>query len=553
MTRAAITGAAIDSDPRPSPAGDVLRVEGVSKSFAGVKVLDDVSLEVGRNQIVGIVGENGAGKTTLFNIISGLVRPDSGRIVLRGREIAPRDLRDANLLGISRVFQEQALIANIAVYENLLLSHEALFTRWGQLLDKRAMIDKARRICAAAGVEIDVTRRTGDYGFSKRQAIEIARAAMVPSEVLDIPDPVILLDEPTSSLQRSEEESFFRLLHRLREHGSILFVSHRLSEVLGHCDVIYVLKDGRCVARVDPAEADEQLLHGLMVGRERDADYYHENAQGEVADHAPVFRIAGLAKAGAYDAVDLDIHAGEILGIGGLAESGKSDLGRGAAGLMAPDAGTVQLGADPAGPPDLGALIARGLGYVPAERLVEGMIPALSVAWNISLASGGDLFSNRWGLWRSGLETAVAEDYIGRLSIRARGPAAACSTLSGGNQQKVVLARWLCRKPRLLILDNPTRGVDAGAKEEIYRLIRTLTADGVGIILITDELLELIGLSHRIAIMREGRISRLLPAPAHAKPTERELVALMLGSPETAPPAREHAGALPGALPGGLQ
>ncbi|MBX6322210.1 MAG: sugar ABC transporter ATP-binding protein, partial [Rhodospirillaceae bacterium] len=265
---------------RPQEDEAVLRVEDVWKSYGGIPVLTGISLEVGRNRIVGIVGENGAGKTTLFNIVSGLVRPDRGRMVLRGRPFAPHDFHHASLHGISRVFQEQALIPNIAVYENLLLSHEGLFTRFGQLLDRRAMIEKARRICEAVGLDVDVTRRTGDYDFSKRQAIEIARAALVPTEVLGIDDPIILLDEPTSSLQRAEEEAFFRLLRRLREHGSILFVSHRLSEVLSHSDIVYVLKDGRVVARVDPGRSSERALHGLMGGRERDADYYHESRQG---------------------------------------------------------------------------------------------------------------------------------------------------------------------------------------------------------------------------------------------------------------------------------
>ncbi|MBX6322864.1 MAG: sugar ABC transporter ATP-binding protein, partial [Rhodospirillaceae bacterium] len=299
---------------------------------------------------------------------------------------------------------------------------------------------------------------------------------------------------------------------------------------------------------VDPGRSSERALHGLMVGRERDADYYHESRQGSADERPVVFRIVGLTKAGAYDRVSLEVRAGEVLGIGGLADSGKSELGRGAVGLVAPDAGAVQLGAEPPEAPDIRTLIARGVGYVPAERLAEGMIPLLPVAWNMSLASGADLFSNRWGLWRGRHELKLSQEYIRRLSIRARGPTAPCSTLSGGNQQKVVLARWLCRRPRVMILDNPTRGVDAGAKEELYRLVRDLSADGVGILLITDELLELIGLSHRIAVMRAGRVTSIVPAPPHAKPTERLLVALMLGDDPVAAarepsPARHGPGA----------
>ncbi len=507
----------------------VLNVKNVSKSYAGVRAIDSISLTVGRNQVVGIVGENGAGKSTLFNVISGIAKPDSGRIELNGREIAPADYHEASLLGISRVFQEQALIANITVYENILLSHENRFVRWGQLLDARRMIATARRIVEAVGLDIDVRARTADYDFSIRQSIEIARACLVPQEVLGIEYPIILLDEPTSALAKTEEEAFFRLVARLRQHGSVLFVSHRLTEVLAVSDVIYVLKDGRLVATVDPSNATERTLHGLMVGRERDADYYHEAEQREAAQADVLLSVTGLCKAGEYEEVGFDLRRGEVLGIGGLLNSGKSIFGKGVVGLAAPDRGAVAVAGEPPAPPEFGHLIRRGVGYVPAERHAEGLIPPFPVAWNISLASGGDLFSDRLGLWRSQRESEMARRYIDRLRIKAEGPAAICATLSGGNQQKVVLAKWLCRQPTILVLDNPTRGVDAGAKEEIYRLIRQLTASGVGIILITDELLELIGLSNRIAIMREGRVTALLDAPPGAKPSERQLVALMLG------------------------
>ena len=513
----------------------ILRVLGVSKSFTGSKVLDRVSIEVGRNQIVGIVGENGAGKSTLFNIISGLVAADEGRLELRGKEIAPSDYHQASLLGISRVFQEQALIPNIPVYENLLLSHEALFTRGGQLVQKGRMIETAERIMAAADLDIDVRRTTSDYDFSKRQSIEIARACLAPQEVLGIEYPIVLLDEPTSSLQKEEEEAFFRLIVRLREHGSIVFVSHRLSEVLEVSDVIYVLKDGRMVAELDADKADEQMLHGLMVGRDRDADYYHEARQESVEGRRVVFKIDGLTQSEAYEDVNLEVCEGEVLGIGGLMDSGKSKLGQGAAGIVSPDSGTVTIGDGPAMTPEVRRLISLGLGYVPAERLAEGMITDFSLAWNTSLASGHDIFSDALGIWRNGLETSVAERFIERLDIKARGPGQICRTLSGGNQQKVVLARWLCREPKVLILDNPTRGVDAGAKEEIYSLIRELTAQGVGIVLITDELLELVGLSNRIAIMRDGVVTEIVDAPIDSKPTERELISLMLTAEDPPP------------------
>jgi ribose transport system ATP-binding protein len=246
-----------------------------------------------------------------------------------------------------------------------------------------------------------------------------------------------------------------------------------------------------------------------------------------------VLSLRGLTQAGEYDGIDVDVRAGEVVGVGGLLDSGKSGLGRGAAGVEHPSAGTVSLGRGPPGRPHIADFVRRRLGYVPAERLTEGLIAPFPLAWNMSVASGGDLLSNVLGFWRRGRETATARRYIADLAIRSGSPGQICTRLSGGNQQKVVLARWLCRDPRVLVLDNPTRGVDAGAKEEIYRIIRDLTDRGVGILLITDELLELIGLSNRILIMQRGRIVAEVPAAADGKPTERELVAWMLprGSP----------------------
>jgi ribose transport system ATP-binding protein len=507
----------------------ILKIENVSKSYAGVRTLDSVSLSAARNQIVGIVGENGAGKTTLFNVISGIIPADSGHVELNGQDIHPANYREASLLGISRVFQEQALIPNIAVYENLLLAHEDRFVRWGQLVDRRRMIETAQRIVAAVGLDIDVRRVTGDYDFSVRQTIEIARACLVPQMVLGIEHPVILLDEPTSALARNEEEAFFRLIEGLKRHGTVLFVSHRLNEVLRVSDLIYVMKDGRIVAEVDPADADERKLHGLMVGRARDEDYYHERGQRAVETAPPALRVEHLSRHGDYLDISLTLRQGEVLGIGGLLDSGKSALGKGIAGVLGSDQGTVAIADGAPGRPELRRLMGQGFGYVPAERHAEGMITAFPVSWNISLASGGDLFSSAVGYWRNRLENDVSRRFIERLRIKAQGPGAICSRLSGGNQQKVVLAKWLCRNPRVLVLDNPTRGVDAGAREEIYGLIRELTADGVAILLITDELLELIGLSNRIAVMNQGRITATLPAPVGGKPTEDALVALMLG------------------------
>lgn len=526
------SSAAILSGPALAPRSEnLIEVDGLSKAYGPVRVLSGVSFKVPRRSVVTLVGENGAGKSTIFNILSGLTAPDSGEIRLGGRVIRLNSHSAAVALGITRVFQEQALVPNVPVYENLLLGEEARFTRFGQWTDRESMIRVARRIVAEAGLDVDVRRRTGDYDFSTRQSIEIARACLTPTIVRGIAEPLVLLDEPTSALDRRDEERFFALVRKIRRYGSLLFVSHRLTEVLDISDVIYVLKDGEMVARVAPQETDEHRLHGYMVGRERAADYYYENRQRRDFAEGLALRVKGIQHKAGAPCISLDIRPGEILGVGGLLDSGKSELGKAIAGVAPPTAGRVALGAGPLRKPDIGSATRDGLGYIPAERLFEGIIANLPTAWNLTIGSGGDLFSNRLGLWRRKQERRATERHIDALAIRSARPDLKMNRLSGGNQQKVVLARWLERKPNVLILDNPTRGVDAGAKQEIYRVLRDLTDDGVAIILITDELLELVGLSNRILILRHGDVVAEVPAPPNAKPAEQDLVALMLNDP----------------------
>lgn len=537
----------------PPRTGVTFEAAGISKSYGPNVILDDIGFEVPANQVVTLVGENGAGKSTIFNILSGLTAPSTGSMRLNGRPYAPRSYGEAVDHGVSRVFQEQALIQNVPVYENLLLGQDHRFLRYGQIVDRAAMIEVAERIVDEAGIDVDVRRRTGDYDFSKRQSIEIARACLAPTIVGGVRTPLVLLDEPTSALDRRDEEAFFRLVKRIRQFGSLLFVSHRLSEVLEISDLIYVLKDGKLVAKLDPRTADEPLLHSLMVGRERATDYYYERRQRDVAAQPVVLAAEGIDIDGKGEVLDIEVRAGEVVGIGGLLDSGKSALGKAVAGVVPPAAGKVALAGARGRTPDIRRFVGKGLGYIPAERLAEGIIPSFSVSWNLSTGSGGDLFSGPLGFWRRRREVATARRYIDSLAIRSATPDLSCRRLSGGNQQKVVLARWLARAPKVLILDNPTRGVDAGAKQEIYRLIRELTEAGVGIVLITDELLELIGLSNRVLIMQRGAIVAEVPAPADAKPTEHQLVVQMLpqGSSGEAPsraPATVPASFQPAAL-----
>ena len=506
----------------------LLTVSGLTKHFGPNIALDSVSFRVHRNEVIGFVGENGAGKSTLLNILSGMLTQDAGQMYLSGEKYQPNGYGAACKFGISRVFQEQALILNVPVYENLVLGQESRFVKAGLFLDRKGMIAAAERMIEAAGIDVDVRRITGEYDFSRRQAIEIVRACLTPTYLLGIQHPLVLLDEPTSALDIEDEAAFFRLVDRLKRQGAVVFVSHRLSEVLAISDMIYVLKDGQLVAAVEPASANETILHSLMVGRERASDYYHESRQRRLKQSPALLEVRGLNRPGKYHDVSITVHAGEIVGIGGLLASGKGALGRGIVGLEPPASGSVRLNGYVTNKPEIRQLIRAGIGYIPAERLTQGLIPQFQLSWNVSMASGHDLFAGRSGRWFRRKEERLASEYVTRLSIKAGAPDVFCHQLSGGNQQKVVLARWLCRKPKMLVLDNPTRGIDAGAKEEIYRLIRNLTLEDVGILLITDELLELIGLSNRIIIMQSGRVVTALDAAPETKPSEHDLLALML-------------------------
>ena len=359
---------AAQSDAQPL----LFEAKGLAKSYGRAVVLNDVSFEVPSNRVVTFVGENGAGKSTLFNILSGLVKPDQGAMRLAGRSFGVRSYGEAVAKGVSRVFQEQSLVANIPVYENLLLGHERRFTRAGQLIDKRAMIAAAERIVEEAGIDVDVRRRTGDYDFSKRQSIEIARACLATTHLAGITTPFILLDEPTSALDRRDEEAFFRLVARIKQRGSLLFVSHRLTEVLEISDIIYVLKDGELVARLDPRRTDEQQLHALMVGRERAADYYHERRQRRIEGSDYVIQADRLTDPGQFEDVSLTVRPGEVVGIGGLLDSGKSAMGKAIAGVVPAASGTVSLRGGQGGPAAHQPPRAQGIGLCPRRTAGRG-------------------------------------------------------------------------------------------------------------------------------------------------------------------------------------
>jgi ribose transport system ATP-binding protein len=499
-----------------------LALVGVDKSFPGVRALKSVSIEVRPGEVVGLVGENGAGKSTLMKILSGVYQPDAGEIRLAGKPTRFVSAADATRQGVGMVFQEQSLLTNLTVGENIYLGNEARFTRFG-LVDWRALYASAARQLAKVQVNVDPRARAATLDFATRQMVELAKALTLEEQASG--HLVILLDEPTSVLERAEIEILFARVRALKARASFIFVSHRLSEVLELSDRIYVMKDGAVVAELRAAEADVKTLHRLMVGRGLQAEYYREPLQKPFAGDVAL-ELDGLGSGDLYRDVGLKLHAGEILGIAGVLGSGREELTRTLAGLLPHDRGRLIVGgrevrlSTPADAVDI------GIGYVPRERRVEGLVLFLSVAANVTLPSLKTIAQR--GLIDLGEERRVAKSWVQRLNVRTPGVDALCLNLSGGNQQKVVLAKWLNARARILILDHPTRGLDVGAKEEVYELVRAITNEGVAVILTSDTLEETIGLSHTVLVMRDGVITHRATANPGAKPQQVDLIGHMV-------------------------
>jgi ribose transport system ATP-binding protein len=501
---------------------DALTLRAVDKRFPGVHALDHVDLSIRNNEVVGLIGENGAGKSTLMRILAGVYQPDSGEILLNGKPARIASATDAMAKGIGMVFQEQSLLPNLSVGENIYLGNERRFSRFG-LIDWPGLYAAARRQLAKVEVDVDPRMRAADLDFATRQMVELAKALTL-EELAPDHQLVVLLDEPTSVLDRDDIAILFGRVRALKSRASFVFVSHRLDEVLEISDRVYVMKDGKVVAETLPSEADVPTLHRLMVGREQHSEYYRERTQKPFRDDI-VVEAEGLGLAGAYRNVSFKLHEGEILGIAGVIGSGREELSRTLAGLAPHDAGRLRIrGGDIVltSPADA---VDHGIGYLPRERRTEGLVLFLSVAANITLP---DLPKGLGGMIDTKAERRIAGDWVKRLGVKTPTIDTLCLGLSGGNQQKVVLAKWLQAKSRILILDHPTRGLDVGAKEEVYELVRSVTAEGIAVILTSDTLEETIGLSHRILVMRDGEITQRVEAPPGSKPRPLDLIGQMV-------------------------
>lgn len=509
-------------DPRFS--GRVLELRGVAKRYPGVVALDRVDLTLDAGEVLGVAGENGAGKSTLISIVNGTVTPSSGEMFLRGQPHRFGNPRASGSAGIATVYQEQGLIPSLLVFENMFLGREARFARAGTLPVAR-MRRRAQAILDELGCSIDAAAHTGSLAFGDRQVVEIAKA-FAAYELTGI-NPIILLDEPTSGLSEDETDVLLENIRNWRTRASFVFISHRLTHLFQVAGRIMVLKDGRHVGTVDAAATDEEHLHELIVGRKRDSEYYREALQLRPGSEVAL-RTDGLTMAGRFADVGISVRVGEIVGLAGVQGCGKTELVRALAGMERYDSGRLELLGRSLGSGRLNAAIRRGVAYIPAERLREGIIAENSVEFNLTLPRLSTL--RAWPAGPLSLRRCIrlTASWIERLSIKTGGPRSPMRTMSGGNQQKVVFGKWLSGGVKVLLLDDPGRGLDVGAKEDIYELLRGLCADGVSIVLVSDNLPELIGLSHRIYTMRGGRVTNVIEAPRDGKPSEAAVVASMV-------------------------
>jgi simple sugar transport system ATP-binding protein len=474
----------------------LLEMRGISRSFPGVRALEGVDFAVRRGEVHALMGGNGAGKSTLINVLTGVFPRDAGAILLDGQPVSPASPRAAEALGISTVYQEINLIPDLSVEENICLGRQP--TRWG-LLRWGAIRQRARAALARLELELDVSRQLSTCSVAVQQMVALARA-------LDIEAKLLVLDEPTSSLDEREVEELFTVMRRLRSQGlGIVFVTHFLDQVYAVADRITVLRDGRLVGEYATAELPRVELVARMIGRSVPESGPATPAVTPTAatDKTPLVEAEGLGRKGALRPLDLAVGTGEVVGLAGLLGSGRSELARLLFGIDRADWGRLRVAGRPARLRSPRQAMRLGFALTPEDRKVAGIVPDLSVRENLVLA----LQAGRgpWRKLRRRHQQQVAEQFIAALGIKTPSPEAPVRTLSGGNQQKVLLARWLATEPRLLILDEPTRGIDVGAKEEIQKLVSSLREKGMGILFISGELEEVVRSSQRVVVLRDRR------------------------------------------------
>ena len=471
----------------------VLEMRHIRKTFPGVLALDDVDFELRRGEVHILLGENGAGKSTLMKILSGAYQKSDGQIVLDGALVEIKNPKHAQTLGISTIYQEFNLISHLPIGENIFLGREPV--RFPGLIDQRAILQEAKSALSSLGLTLDSRRLVKDLRVAEQQMVEVAKALSLDARIL-------IMDEPTAALTEHEIAELFATIRRLKEKGvAIVYISHRMEELFEIGDRVTVLRDGRSVGTYDVREMSKSELIRLMVNRELKELFPKEHA----TRGREVLRVESLSTKSGLKDISFSLHQGEVLGIAGLLGAGRTELARAIFGLDKISSGSIYVKGVAQNMSSPRSAIKSGIGFLTEDRKSQGLVLPLSVVRNLCLSSV-DKFS-RWGIMNPREERQAAGRYVEELRIKTPSLDQKVVFLSGGNQQKVVLSKWLCSQAEVFIFDEPTRGVDVGAKAEIYQLMNRLTASGVAIMMISSELLEILGMSDRVIVMRGGRIA----------------------------------------------
>ncbi len=471
----------------------LVSMHGITKRYPGVTALSDVTLSVDPGEVMALVGENGAGKSTLLKVLAGAARADEGTIQVSGETVSIVTPRDSQSYGIAVIYQELNLANDLSVAENIYVGREPK-TRLGTV-DFRAMERGAADLLASLGMVISPRAIVGELNIAYRQMVEIAKALLIDARL-------VVMDEPTSSLTEEEVDTLLNLVRRLRAKGvSVIYVSHRMREIFEISDRITVMRDGSVVGVLDAAGSVPGDVVRMMVGRELD-DLYGVRSIAVDRTTVPTLEVRNLSAGALLHNVSFSVHAGEIVALAGLIGAGRSHAAMTIFGARRRSGGEILIDGNPLSLRSPGEAMDAGIGFVPEDRKGQGLFLGLPVRENMSSASLASI--SRLFVVSKSRDRGMARDYAARLGLRQSAVEVGAGTLSGGNQQKVVLARWLARRPRLLILDEPTRGVDVGAKAEIYSLIRSIAEEGVAVLIVSSELTEVLGIADRIVVMREG-------------------------------------------------
>jgi ribose transport system ATP-binding protein len=502
-----------------APEPPLLSMSGITKSFPGVRALDGVDLDVLAGEVHCLLGQNGAGKSTLIKVLAGAHQPDTGEIRWRGEQVTLRSPIAAMRLGIATIYQELDLVEHLSVAENVHLGHEP--TTAGFVVRGKAAKESTAALLKRLGhPEIDPARLVGELSAAQQQIVSMARA-------LSHDVRLIVMDEPSAALDPDEVDNLFRIVGDLTAAGvAVVYISHRLEEIRRIGDRVTVLKDGRAVANGLPAKSTPtREVVALMTGR--NVEYVFPDRPVSPPPGEPVLKVRGLSRQGEFEPLDLEVRPGEIVGLAGLVGSGRSEILETVYGARKPTAGQVLVDGKPLKPGSVRAAVRAGLGLAPEERKAQALLMLESVTRNVSVSSMSRF--SRGGWIDRGAELGAARAATRELSLRPDNPSVPVRTLSGGNQQKAVLARWLLRGCKVLLLDEPTRGVDVGARAELYAVVRRLADEGLAVLLVSSEVPEVLGLADRVLVLREGRVVHT--APARELDEHRVLDLVMEGSP----------------------